>query len=243
MKNAMNNQNKLRLFAAISVFFASFLGVAATASACSTSPVIPELGCGNTGASAYAVGTTNSTNIFQSATMTPYSGGWGVTYSGESTTSPQHSMDNSGKTELIAISFAAPVILDSVSIGWVGNTYGQPVDADFSVLALNPGQSSTIAGKTITQLMSAWTLVGDYSNSSTGTVSVNSSNVSSSWWIISAYNAKYSGGSALDSISDYMKILSIACREPENKVPEPGTLLMLGVGLMGMIALRRRQSA
>lgn len=225
----------VKLVTAFTVCLTGIVGVPASAIACSTTPLIPEFGCGNTGASAYAIGT-SSTNTFYGASMAEYSGGWGVSYQNESTGSPQHALDNDGKTELIAISFATPVSLSEVTLGWVGGT---PVDADFSVLALQPGKSSTIAGKTLSQLMSAWILVGNYSNSSTGTVSVNSGDVSSSWWIISAYNANY-GGAQLDSRFDYMKILSVACSEP-NKVSEPGSLLLLGGGLIGLMALRRRR--
>lgn len=196
-------------------------------------------------AQAYAWATTGSGAVFAAATLETSGAGNGfrVHAAGESTTSPQHAMDNSGAKELIAFHFDTAVALDKIILGWTSS------DADITVMAYTGAGAPTIAGKTVGNLATGWALIensgdvdagsGSHDSGTDITRTVNGSNVVSSWWLISAYNSGYGGGT-LDSLSDFVKILSISSKDV-TKVPEPGSLVLLSAGLLGLVAVRRRR--
>ncbi|MCE4555128.1 PEP-CTERM sorting domain-containing protein [Pelomonas cellulosilytica] len=117
------------------------------------------------------------------------------------------------------------------------------------------GQSSTA--------MAGWELVGNYGDMVTDTSNpynlVNSSGKTSSWWLISAYNSGFSqtaseSRGSLDNGGDYFKLYSVAgtkctstvdskgvCGGTTSKTPEPATLALTSVALLGVAGLRRRQ--
>ena len=230
--------------------------------ACSTSAATsaystPSSGCtgasaGNT-AHAYAWATTGSGVTFATATLESSGAGNGfrVRAAGEDTSSPQHAMDNSGARELIALHFDTAVALDTIMLGWTQS------DADITVMAYKGAgaPSAFIGGKTTANLTSGgagagWALIensGDVdggsgygANGTNITRTVNAGNVTSSWWLISAYSAGYGGGT-LDSLSDYVKILSISSKDV-SLVSEPGSLILLSAALLGLVTLRRRRA-
>jgi hypothetical protein len=152
-------------------------------------------------ASAWAT-TGSSGATFATATFKNWgtSYGYGVVSSGEDPNSPQHAMDNSGATEMVLLHFSQAVALTSVGLGWTGT------DADISVLSYTPPTGTTndpvISDKSIAGLLtSGWSLVGNYDDLNTDAIApiktaAIAGGAPSSWWLISAYNAGFSGSNS-----------------------------------------------
>lgn len=217
--------------------------------------------------SAYAVSNSSSASTFAAASLYDYGGGanhLGVVSSGETGTSPDHAMDNNVNTELISLKFSSSVALTSITTGWAGGQSGQTADSDMSLLAFTGGVAGydiatyDIAGKTIAQLLTqGWTLVANidggtgaatYTTNGDGTA-LNATGISSSWWIVSAFNSGYGGSQKnVDGGNDYVKLLSVAgdlkaATPPGNKVPEPGSLALMGAAFCAALAARRRKAS
>lgn len=201
--------------------------------------------CGSgTGAmTAQAWSTTGSGGTYRTATVTRWDGGFGVNNGGSSEgSSPQHALDNQNNTDLIGLSFAQRVTLSSLKLGWVHN------DSDLSVLAYTgasaPSSLTGFSAATLLGAGSGWSLVGNYANVGTNTKTINTGDASSSWWLVSAYNSNFGSGTGLGGGNDYVKLLSVAGTPEEPPgVPEPGTLALAGVALLGAWRLRRKGKA
>ena len=205
---------------------------------------------------------------FQTAYASSQGGsGFGIANRSEviGVTAPNHAADNSPTSsvtpDIFVLKFDTAVTLGEVALGWSQS------DADFTLMAYK----GAVAGATVAAQMDSFVKTKNVTNLSTGGVgtgwaliqnsgdadlasavgyagsstvitrSVNSSNTSSSWWLISAYNSSYGGGS-LDALPDYMKLLSVASKNaPGGNVPEPGSIALLGAGLLGLIATQKRR--
>jgi hypothetical protein len=193
----------------------------------------------------------SSAGSLASGTVQKWSGGVGVRHHGtgsgyETTDSPQHALDNHGRFESLLLNFGSQEVkLDKVSIGWVQN------DSDFYLLAYTGTApfSGSLASNTYGNLLSSgWSLVGNYANgASIGTYNTSAS-VYSSFWLIGA--GAISGAGVVtngDSKHDYIKIASVSgviqTSTPPAAVPEPGSLVLAGLGLLGLVATRRRWKA
>lgn len=160
--------------------------------------------------------------------------------------SPEHAVDNNQRYDMALLSFSSVVKLTQMRLGWYSN------DSDVTVMAYTGAGAPSLVGKTYGQLaaaLSGWTVVGNYSNIGTLTANINAGGVFSSYWLIGAYNPLVSGsntGSMLSDGFDYVKLASVSgCVQgstgcnPPSKVPEPGSLALMGIGLLGLMRMRK----
>jgi hypothetical protein len=198
-----------------------------------------------------STGAINSGSAFTAASLTDQGGSGRGMSTGTDSGSPQHAFDNSGTTEMLSLQFGTKVDLDSVTVGW------SSTDADLSVLAYTgSGSPTTVSGRTWSQLLAnGWSLIGHYAGSGSGTRSINAGNISSSWWLISAFNSGFGGSSSgLNNGDDYVKLLAVAgsavsaCAPGApgcsgQQVSEPASLALFGLAALGVLAVRRRNAS
>jgi hypothetical protein len=192
----------------------------------------------------------NSTNLVATSgvglpDMTWYSGGYGICSPspGDPTcSSPNHAMDNNSAYESIALGFGTAVTLETMKIGW------SSTDSDMSVLAYTgSGTPTPLTSLTYGNLLSnGWSLVGQYSNVVANNNTLLNTTISSSYWLIAAYNSVFQN-EGWTTGNDYVKLYAVAGNTanppPPGRVSEPTALLLMGTALFGIVGLRRRQSA
>jgi len=206
-------------------------------------------------ASAWA-NTYNSSNTkIENAYLGAYTGGLGVknrdaangTDAGEGS-SPEHAMDNNDRIDSILFSFTDSVVLESVRTGWYWS------DSDVSVLRYKNSDTPSLGMKTYADLVSAtggWELVStvdlDSGSCSSGvcTKSVNAGGADSKYWLVSAYTTAFGTVAGSDTGNDYVKIYALSGDRPTppppgGGVPEPGSMALIGIAALGLLATRRR---
>ncbi len=172
----------------------------------------------------------------------------------ESTTPPDHALDNNLNSEFIELNFGGTSVnLTQVQLGYFSG------DSDITVLAYTGGGApSSFTGKTYNNtggntglLQNGWQLVGNYFDvcgasctSAAPKTATITNPYSSSYWLIGAFNNL--GNAAIgDSVADYVKILTAsgcvgAGCVTTSQVPEPPSLLLAAIALLGLTVLRRR---
>lgn len=196
--------------------------------------------------------------------LTNFAGNGQGMYTGGETGEPYHALDNNLNTEAVLLSFSNATALTSIGLGYTSNGTTQNVQVDMSVFRWTGGAAPTLAG-TAGALGGSWELVGNYGDMVTDTAKpynlVNSTGKTSSWWLISAYNSGFTQSAGrenrgtLSNSNDYFKLFAVAgtvcasnltngqCSTTTTKVPEPATLALTSVALLGLAGLRRRRAA
>ena len=262
----MNNQLKI-MCAALALL------AAGQVSASTTWTLASKYGSISSGVTVTAVsntgGTNNSANAVNNGeSQTIQSATWTNTYGGISNAdgcksgsycdvrdladnNVEHSIDNDQRYDMALLTFSELVKLTDLTLGWTTN------DSDVTVMAYKGSGKPTLIGKTYSELVGlGWDSIGNYSDMGTTTKSINDKGVFSSYWLIGAYNplANPDGGKVTvngKSTYDYIKLASVSgcsakelgCTPPSNDAPEPGSMALFGLGLLGLVYQRKRTAA
>ncbi len=171
-------------------------------------------------------------------------------------TSPEHAIDNNERYDMALLSFTSSVNLTKVKLGWYSG------DSDITVMAYTGAGAPTLIGETYDELVDlGWTTVGNYKNVGTTNPVSTGASVYSSYWLIGAYNplaAGYAGSGGSTSGfgvgSDNIKLASVTggvctggsgpgCTTTTTEVPEPGSMALFGIALVGLFGLRKYQKS
>jgi len=200
--------------------------------------------------------------IERAVDMDQYGNGWSIQNADEQKTDGSklsycgsaHSADNFGcqnnvyqDYDFFLLDFGQNVNLMAATYSWIADSRA---NTQVSVAALNSGN---LDGNTWQGVKNNMTAASDYSqmnHSSVGyyTYFSNSTSVGSTWsrfWLIGALNASVFGGNTAWEGNDGMKLSGIQFKhgsvQPSTSVPEPSSIALFGLAIIGFIASSRKK--
>jgi hypothetical protein len=188
---------------------------------------------------AWTTSTTSTTSTFAKGYLPAYSFGWGVIEQGGSTASPNHSLDNDGRRDLIVFYFstmiASPVEIELFN-EWSGD------DTDVSVWFGTVAGLPNLLDPSLDTFADLDATFGPRINNSIATTAGDDSPRTATFAGVSG-NLMIVAASVTDtSPKDYIKIKLISA-DPPTQVPEPTTIAMFVFGIAGLAVARRRRTA
>ncbi|GAB1718392.1 MAG: hypothetical protein NTAFB09_01230 [Nitrosospira sp.] len=193
-------------------------------------------------ARAYSTNNDSGTGDFKKATINVYDGGIGVRNpdQSEENSSPNHSIDNYGRDDLVVFEFSSTTFSpESFMIGWKSG------DADIRAWiggdTLAAGYN--FAGTAFSDLASLGFTMFSFNNVAVDTVKNFNTDLTGRYLIFAPQPYNSGGG---DKNYDYFKISQIKGEYitvlPDTPVSEPGTLALMGIALAGLWAKGRRRT-
>ena len=166
----------------------------------------------------------------------------------------EEGIDNVGAFDLIILQFEEMVSLERIDLGTIGSDYDLSVFAftgdggpvlDHGTMRYDPSHRKGMTNQ-------GWDLIGHYAENSGPSINVNEGSYDvgrdgrlrpfSSFWAIGALTSAITDASktfgTLDADGDLFAIRSLTV-----EVPEPEAFGLLGLGLLGLVILRRRPAA
>lgn len=147
-----------------------------------------------------------------------------------------HTVDSANNDfDMLLLSFSQSVKLTNIDLGYLINGNNS---SDVSIMS---GTSALTAGTSWSSLLTAgngWTSAGNYNNVGLNELAVNAGGLTSKYWLIGAYNPILGSIQSNDNTAEGFKLQSVKV----SSVPESSSVVLFGLGLLGLVAVRRRQA-
>lgn len=174
--------------------------------------------------------------------------GWGITNADENNGDyPGHSADNVGNDyDFFLLSFSEVVSLSKATYSWV---YGNTNQNQVSVAALDSNDftgNGSLHNKTWSGIKANNTLSSDSAQMEksggyfTNFAGTNVDGVFSTHWLIGSLNSVFGGTMGMEG-NDGMKLAGVSFDKQATSVPEPSSILLFCLAIMGLTASNRRK--